>query len=209
MIQPAPSLTMEFPAAEEMSGWPWRLAYWISHLASPPVLGSVATLLAAHTLATPAAWLWATAYLLLVVAVPCLYIGWLVWRGQLADFHLPVREQRIRPLLCSVVVALLAWLLLTVMAAPPLLRGLAAANGVQTTLFLAITLRWKISLHCATAANLSVLACGLLGGAGAPLLATIPLIGWARVYLHRHTVAQSAAGAVLGTGILLLMLAIY
>jgi hypothetical protein len=42
----------------------------------------------------------------------------------------------------------------------------------------------------------------LLGGAATPLVMTVPLVAWSRVHLQRHTLAQTAAGALLGTIIL-------
>lgn len=175
-----------------------RVAYWVSQIASPPILGVGVAMLAAAALATPAAWLWAIVYLLLAVGVPCLYIVWLVRRGDLADLHLPVREQRIRPMLCALVAAFAAWLVLYMAAAPRLLQSIAAVNSVQSTLFVLITLRWKISLHAATSANLTVLGLGLIGSAAWPLVALTPLVAWARIQLRRHSVGQTLAGAMLG-----------
>lgn len=197
-MHPATTLQVEFEVAEQSQTWLWRSAYWTSQVLSPPVLGVALFLLAAYLLATPAAWLWAGGYLALAVGAPCLYIGWLVRRGKLADFHLPVRSQRIRPLLCSTLCAGCAWLVLWAGAAPPLIQLLAGASTLQTILFLIITLHWKISLHSAVAANLAWVALLLLGGIAAPALALVPLVAWARVYLRRHTVAQTAAGALLG-----------
>jgi hypothetical protein len=201
-MNPATTLRAEFEVAEQHRTWLWRCAYWTSQVASPPVLGVAVFLLAAYLLATPAAWLWAIGYLALAVGAPCLYIGWLVWRGKLADFHLPLRSQRIRPLLCSVLCTAGAWLVLRAATAPPLLQLLATASTLQTLLFLVITLQWKISLHSAVAANLALAALILLGGGGAPLVALVPFVAWARVHLGRHTVAQTAAGALLGLVVL-------
>jgi membrane-associated phospholipid phosphatase len=194
---------------EEVQSWDLRLAYWISQVACPPVLGLAATLVAAQSLATSTAWLWAVSYLLLVIGLPCLYIAWLIQRGELRDFHLPVRQERIRPLACALLMALVAWGLLSAVAAPRLLQWLAGVNSVQTALFLAITLRWKISLHCVTAANLVVLTLMLLGSIAAPLVMTIPLIAWSRVRLQRHTIAQTAGGALMGGLLFMLTLLIW
>jgi membrane-associated phospholipid phosphatase len=79
---------------------------------------------------------------------------------------------------------------------------LATVNGVQTALFLVITLQWKISLHCTAATILSELAFALLGPSAIPFTMSIPLIAWSRVYLDRHTVSQTIAGVLLGIVIL-------
>ena len=172
----------------------------------PPVLGLAATGLIAATLATTTAWLWAVGYMVLAVLVPVAYVAWLVHHGKLTDLHLPLREERIRPLLCTLIVAFAAWGCLRYAAAPRPLQWLAGVNSVQMVIFFAITLRWKISLHCAAAANLAVLAWALLGGAATPVILAVPLVAWARVHLQRHTLAQTAAGVCLGATLLLVAL---
>lgn len=190
----------------ETQSWDFQLAYWVSQIVSPPVLGLGAAILIAATLSTVSAWLWALFYMLLAVLVPVLYVVWLVRCGKLTDLHMPLREERIRPLICTLLVAFAAWGLLWAAAAPRPLQWLAGVNSIQMVLFFAITLRWKISLHCAAAANLAVLSWTLLGGAAAPLVMTVPLVAWSRVHLQRHTLAQTTAGALLGTTILLVAL---
>ena len=86
---------------------------------------------------------------------------------------------------------------------------LASVNGLQAILFLLITLRWKISLHCAAAAILAELLLIYFGPMAAPFAMSVPLIAWSRLYLRRHTLAQTIAGASLGIAILTLTLFIY
>lgn len=184
-----------------------RLAYWVSQVGSPPLTGAAAAILTAAFLATASAWQWTFVYIALTILAPCAYIIWLVQTGQAIDFHLPNREQRIRPLLFSLATALITWLLFDQMGAPRLLQMLATVNGVQTAIFLVITLQWKISLHCTAATILSELAFALLGASAIPFTMSIPLIAWSRVYLNRHTVAQTIAGILLG--ILIMTPALY
>jgi len=63
---------------------------------------------------------------------------------------------------------------------------------------LLITMYWKISGHGAAIASLTVFICGLYGSLAAPVLLAIPLVAWARVRLHRHTLAQTVAGSLVG-----------
>jgi membrane-associated phospholipid phosphatase len=186
-----------------------RLAYWVSQIGSPPLTGGAAAFLTGAVLATLSAWQWTFFYIVLTILAPCAYIIWLVQTGKAVDFHLPNREQRIRPLLFSLITAIVTWLIFDQMEAPRLLQMLATVNGIQTALFLAITLRWKISLHCTAATILSELAFVLLGTSAIPLIMTIPLIAWSRVYLDRHTVAQTIAGVLLGITILTPALYLY
>lgn len=178
------------------------VAYWVSQIGSPPLTGAAAVVLVSYALATNGAWGWAGFYLLATILLPCLYIIWLVRAGLVSDFHLPIREERTRPLIFSLATALLAWGILHQAAAPAPLRMLAGVNGVQAIIFFLITLRWKISLHTAAAAVMAQLALAFLGVSALPLTMSVPLIAWSRVHLRRHTVAQTIGGACLGVAIL-------
>ena len=202
----AASSQSELQESAELASWADTLAWWVSQVGSPPMLGLGVTALAAANVATATAWRWGITYAMLTILTPCLYISWLIYRGQVTDFHLPRRAERLRPLLMTLFVALLAWWWLWVAAAPQLLQLLARVNGVQAALFLAITLRWKISLHTAAAAMLAMLGLALLGNSAVLLVITVPLIAWSRVRLHRHTLAQTLAGAGLGASLLLIAL---
>lgn len=179
-----------------------QLAYWVSQIGSPPFTGAVTAFMIGFTISTPPAWRWTMFYITLTILAPCAYIIWMVRAGKAVDFHLPNREQRIRPLQLSLATALITWLVMYEVQAPRLLQMLAAVNGIQTALFLMITFRWKISLHCTAATILSELAFVLFGASAAPLTMSIPLIAWSRVHLERHTVAQTIAGVLLGVLIL-------
>ena len=178
-----------------------QLAYWISQVGSPPLTGAVTALMIGFTLSTPPAWRWTMFYVTLTILAPCAYIIWLVRAGKAVDFHLPNREQRIRPLLLSLATGVITWLVMYEVQAPRLFQMLATVNAVQTALFLLITYYWKISLHCTAATILSELAFVIFGASAAPLTMSIPLIAWSRVHLERHTVAQTIAGVLLGLAI--------
>lgn len=174
-----------------------RVATWVSHAASPPVLGILSALLLSIGGITWA-WEWSVNFVALVILAPAAYVAWLFVRGEITDLHVPVREQRTRPYLMALASAFVAWVLFTWWPAPPLHRVIALAALLQAALFLFITLRWKISLHSAAAANLAVVGWMAFGAAGLLLALGVPAIAWARVHLHRHTVAQTVGGALLG-----------
>ncbi len=186
-----------------------QIAYWISQIGSPPLTGTVTALLIGFSLATSPGWVWVLFYIALTILIPCAYITWLVYAGQAVDFHLPKREQRIRPLLLSLVTGIITWVVLYYEDAPPILQMLAAINGVQMALFLVITFYWKISLHCTAATILAVVAIAIFGASAVPFTMSIPIIAWSRVYLRRHTLAQTIAGIFLGIAILAPALFIY
>lgn len=182
--------------------WDGRVAYVISQICSPPVLGAVAMALIASTLSSPRAWMWAGVYVFLAILAPVFHLVWLLRHGRVADLDVQLREQRARPLSFAIACAALAVLVMALGAAPLEMVVLAGALGVQTTLIFGITLRWKISVHSAAAAGVATLAWSLIGTL-LPLLIGVPLIAWSRVRLGRHTLAQTIAGTLLGLTIFL------
>jgi hypothetical protein len=187
-----------YPPAELIGRWDLWLARWVSDLLCPPVIAAVSIVVAAAYLATPVAWKWAALFLALAVATPTLYVIWLLYRGEVTDFHLRVREQRIKPMIVIVTTTLSAWLMLIARHAPYLLVGVATAGMAITLILLLVTLRRKISAHTTAMSSLAMLCCILIGPAAAPMMLSVPLVAWARVCLRRHTLAQTLAGAALG-----------
>jgi hypothetical protein len=143
--------------------------------------------------------IWALTYSVLVCILPALYIGYMVWRGHITDIHVRVREQRIRPFLVSLVCTAIAWTVLRWMGAPSLLPLFTLFSLIQLSVMLLITLTWQISMHSMSITGAVVVA-GALYGPGTALLLSplIPVVGAARIKLHRHTLAQVIAGGVLG-----------
>lgn len=185
-----------------------RLAYWVSQVASPPVLVTIATVLSVAAAPSASGWWCAALYISLTVIVPCVYIIRLVRQGKAADFHLPNRQERVRPLQVTLALTAIAWLLLLAVHAPLLLQVVALANLAQALLFFFITFYWKISLHCAAAAGLAVLSVYVGGRIALPVVIGVPLVAWSRLYLRRHTLSQTCMGALVG-GALFIMAAIY
>jgi len=192
-----------FPASPGLVGpeaprsWDGRLALAISNVGSPPVVASLVVALTALKLATPGAWVWGGVYALLGVLLPFLYVVWLVKRGDVTDIDVRLRKQRAQPLLVTIVCNGLAWLVLTFGAAPPTMTIVAGATLLQVMAVFAVTLRWKISMHVATAAGATTMVWALFG-TPLPFVFTVPLVAWSRVRLRRHSLSQTVAGALLG-----------
>ena len=187
--------------------WDGRLAYAISWIASPPVAAAVALGAAAAAQAVPGAWAWAGLYVALGIATPVVYLVWLARTGRVTDLDVQLRRQRARPLLFTLTCGALATALLALGGAPPTLTALAIALWLETALLFGITLRWKISVHCAAAASAATWV-WLLTGTLWPLLVGVPLVAWSRVRLRRHTLPQTIAGALLGSAIVWSVLAL-
>ncbi|HVU14906.1 MAG TPA: hypothetical protein VHD90_26710, partial [Phototrophicaceae bacterium] len=181
----------------------------ISDILSPPVIwGFLAFPIAFHEAQSPEqALTWALTYTLMVCVIPAIYIGYMVWRGQITDLHMEVRKERIRPFIVSIIGTILAWVLLRWMDAPPLLGFFALVSLVLLGTMLLVTLVWQISMHTMSI-TCAVVAAGALYGVGPALLLTplIPVVGAARLKLRRHTLAEVIAGVLLGGAITLVLL---
>lgn len=197
-----------------MLTWEYRLAQVISTVGSPPVVAVVAIVsmaCAAHLTmqGASATWIWAVVYLLMAIAAPLLYLVRLVQRGVVTDLDIQQREQRPRPLLAAIAATGAAWLMLQLGGAPLPLRALACGAWSELALIFVITLRWKISIHCATAAGLAILWWRVFHLSPLLAFAGVAAIAWSRVRLQRHTLAQTAGGIALGGTVYWIALAAY
>lgn len=124
-----------------------------------------------------------------------------VRRGRWTDKHVVVHAQRRVPLLIILLSTAGGMLALVAVSAPRQLLALIAAMVAALLVAVPITvfLHWGISIHALVAAGTSVALCVVFG----PVLAlTAPVavaVGWARVRLGEHTVAQVLAGGLVGT----------
>lgn len=177
-----------------------RVARVISDLFSPPVLAIAMAALGAVLADEPGVWRFMLIFAGIGVLAPVLDVLWLLRTGRIADFHLTQRHERIRPFAVSTLATAFATWLLWFADAPRLMMLLGVAALAQTILLFALTLTWKVSVHAAATgalAALAVLGWGLAPAAIVPV-GLIPLVGWARVRLRRHTWAQVAVGGTIG-----------
>lgn len=172
-----------------------RLAFGISAVSSPfLVLPLFLTLLAfraapSHALAVR----WTALAVAGMVGVPLGYIVVEVRRGHLTDIHVKLREQRRGPFIAAIGGCAVAALLLLLDGAAPVLVLAALAAVANGLVFLAVTLRWKISMHPSILTACALMGGRLIAGPCYLVLLALPLVVWARVRRQRHTVAQGAA----------------
>jgi membrane-associated phospholipid phosphatase len=178
--------------------WDERLAHLVSDILCPPVTVSIGLLVIVRSTHEPRAWIWAWIIIALTIGIPASYIFWKVYSGEISDFHIPVRTQRFRPMVLSILCALLTLAILWVGNAPPLLMSFMGFGIILAAVMLLITLQWKISGHSTAIAGMIILLIYSMGQAVWLALLLIPLVAWARIRLKRHTLAQTIAGAVLG-----------
>jgi membrane-associated phospholipid phosphatase len=179
-----------------------RVARAITEALQPPI--TVALLLLLSPAMEPGfpgtVWFGAVA-VLFVCVLPLAAVVVLVRMGKVTDRHVSDRRQRF-PVLAMSVVSLLAGLgVLLAINAPysVIVVVLAIVGGV--VVLAVISLFWKISGHAGAIALTTVITVLILGAPWIPLLLLIPAVGWSRVVLRAHTVAQVVAGALVGGGV--------
>ena len=183
------------------------LARRLSSTLTPPLCAAAAAVAAAAHGGTAAAWGWAALLIAVGVLPPTGYVLFLRRSGRLSDLHMNVREERRRPLAGAVAASAAALGLLWAGGAGSLITLVAAVQTAQALLFLGVTLRWKISAHCAGCTGLAVVCWWLYGAGALALFALVPLVAWSRVFLRRHTLGQTVAGTAAGCALWLLALA--
>lgn len=128
------------------------------------------------------------------------------WRKeQRVDIDITKREDRIVPLMLASLGALFGgYLIATRLHNDKLLlmSNILVAMLVSLTI---ITFQWKISLHSATYAALTTLLLVFASPYFALLYFGLLGIGWARIALKQHTLAQVVGGSMIGAGVTLVI----
>jgi hypothetical protein len=195
------------PVLLEVPGsWDEHLAHWISDVLSPPLIAVAGLVLAAIASHSAAAWLWAGLHLFLSIGVPMSYVAWKVHQGKITDIHMRVREQRIRPMLLTLVCSVTALSLMWLGGASQVMLLFSLMGVFQVGFLLLVTLRWKISGHGAAIGSMAVFLFGLFGSVAIPAFAAVPLVAWARLRLNRHDLAQTVAGSLVGISFMLVVI---
>jgi hypothetical protein len=141
---------------------------------------------------------WGLLAALFAAVLPTLFISYGIRHGRWSDRNVGARRPRLLVLAFITASVAAGLILLLVLGAPPLLTGYLAFMLASVAVLAVITTVWKISIHCAVASG-SVTILALTYG---PLVlcgyVLVGLLGWARVAVRDHSVAQVVAGSVLG-----------
>jgi hypothetical protein len=130
--------------------------------------------------------------------LPAVFISYGIRSGRWEDRNVGARRPRLVVLAFITASVAAGLILLAVLGAPALLTGYLGFMLASVAALAAITVAWKISIHCAVAAG-SVTILALLYGP--PVLAgflLVGLLGWSRVAVRDHTTAQVIGGIALG-----------
>jgi hypothetical protein len=141
---------------------------------------------------------WGLLAALFAAVLPTLFISHGIRHGRWSDRNVGARRPRLIVLGFITASVAAGLILLAVLGAPRMLTGYLAFMLASVAVLALVTTVWKISIHCAVASG-SVAILALMYG---PLVlcgyVLVAALGWSRVALADHTVAQVVAGSVLG-----------
>jgi hypothetical protein len=164
-----------------------------------PLLVPVAVLLAvayAESSGLRAFWGWALIILFFFAALPLIYV-YLRSPGSAKRIGDPAAFFRAHPkeiCLLAVVCALPCILLMVFFDAPSSLLATIVALLATSLALALVNLFYRASYHLAAVTTLVFAAVLIWGQAALPVIAAIPIVGWALYWLRRHGPAQLAAG---------------
>lgn len=196
---------------ERQTDFRQRVANLLSNVLSPFLVSlAIIVLIAFHSVASPFdALKWVVIALVLSVLPIFLAIFYLVRSGKLDAVFTNVRQQRTRIYLVAGAWAVIGYIILRYLGAPKALVATFTAGLLTTVIFMGINLWWKISLHTALVAAAVTLLVMLYGWIAMVTVVLVPLIGWARIELEYHSLAQVATGALLEALIVIMVFGVF
>lgn len=143
---------------------------------------------------------WGLLAALFTAVLPTLFISYGVRRGRWSDRNVGARRPRLMVLAFITGSVAAGLILLAAAGAPRLLTGYLAFMLASVAVLALVTVVWKISIHCAVASGSVAILALTLGPLALGGYALVALLGWSRVAVKDHSVAQVVAGTVLGAG---------
>ena len=118
--------------------------------------------------------------------------------GKVTDHHVSDRRQRVPVLVASLGSAAVGLALLLILGSPQ--SGVVGLLSVALGMVLvgAVSSFWKLSVHTAVVTFVAFASVISLGAAALPVLLVPATVGWSRVKLGDHTLAQVIAGVPAG-----------
>lgn len=173
----------------------------ISTVTSPTLLLAVLYPVVGALAAGPGGIAWSLLGMVFTVVIPAAIVDVGVRQGRYTDHHLSRREQRAVPLGLAAASVLVGLAVLALAGAPRAIVALQVAVLVTVLVATTVTLWWKVSFHVAVVAAAACVLTLLGGGWWALSWLAVPVVGWARLRLTAHTLAQVIVGGILGAGV--------
>lgn len=187
------------PSAPSPQGRAIAVARALSEVFQPPFTVAVQLLLsAAASPGWPGTWWYGAVALLFTSVLPFVVLLALVRAGKVVDHHVSKRSQRAPVLAMAIVCVLLGLGVLVWVRAPHSVVAMVLALIAGIAVLAIVSIWWKVSGHAAAVSSAAVSVLVLFGPAWWPLLLVVLAVGWARVVLRAHTLAQVVTGALFG-----------
>jgi hypothetical protein len=175
-----------------------RLAKAVSDVLDPKNVVVAGLVLIGWRTGGPAGLAWALLAVVFAGVVPGVVIRLGMARGSWPDPHVRTRQARLVVIPLVMVSVGGCIVLFALLGAPPILVGaLIAMMTVLVPLFL-VTLAWKVSVHAAVGSGAVTAFMALLSPWWGLGFTAVAAVGWSRVVLREHTVAQTVVGALIG-----------
>jgi len=181
-----------------------QVAKLTSNIINPFLTGAVLILLISLSAAGSAleAIKWSLILIALNILPIFLFVVWLVRHNRLDGIFANVRKQRVRIYGMAIILVGVSCIILLCLEAPLMLLAFFVASFSVSVIFMCINLRWKVSIHTASIAAAVTILFILYGPRAMAFIVLVPLVGWGRVELEYHSLAQVAAGAIFAPSIL-------
>lgn len=177
-----------------------KLAALISAIVNPVLVSvfaaSVFVFYNLNSLSETIHWMFIT--LSITAGLPIAYVAYLVKTGYLGDIYMPDREKRIKPIIVILLWLFVSLFILKLLHAPLVMLLLVEIIAGQLVLLGLVTTLWKISFHSATIMSATAVAAVLHSELVFAFSLLVPIVGWARVQLKRHTLMQVIMGGLVG-----------
>ncbi len=174
------------------------MAEFISAISNAPIVAILVFITINYFLVPDISW---TIYAIIsafFAGIMPIIIGSLWSKRKNIEKDIPVKEDRFYPLLLVILSYFIGVGVLYLIAAPALTTVLMVCYLVNTSVVFLINLHWKISIHAMGIAGPLTALIYLFGWSGLILTLLVPVVGWSRVYLKRHTPWQVIIGTILG-----------
>lgn len=186
------------------------IAKLISNLFSPVIVAPAAFAILISQAGLPGnrmlIWL---VILVFAAIVPLLMLLWLRHRGAITDLDVSRRDQRLIPLLVSMLSYGAAFIILELLKADNFTRGLVFCSLTNLIIVIFITRYWKISIHAAGLTSPLAALWVLWNSYAWPMAALAALVGTSRVILKAHTPAQVVVGSIFGFTLTVIQLKLF
>lgn len=141
--------------------------------------------------------------------IPVLFLLWQISKGNITDFFMQHRDQRDWIYVVAFGSNLMAAWLLNHLKAPALIRFSIIVALCQIGVMGLINQFSKISAHASVVTLFCCLATMLYGSWLLFSLVLVPLVGWGRITLKKHSFKQTMAGVGLSAAIFLIARALF